>query len=157
MPELTIYKGETGELEGFGEKGRRAWLKFRKLVAELQPGEMIQFGYRIPRSPVHHRFFFWRMQALLDRQESFADLDRLLTFLKVGAGWVDFMPGPDGQLVAVPKSIDWTSLDEQGFIEVKRAVWDFLWTPQAQAALWPQMTPNARYIMIDQWVREAEL
>ena len=37
MPELIICKDSTGQLEGFGEKGRRAWLKFRKVAAELEP------------------------------------------------------------------------------------------------------------------------
>lgn len=156
MPDIVIYKDDAGQLEGFGEKGRRAWLKFRKLVAELEPGEMLQFGYRMPRSPKHHRFVFARLQALFERQESFGDLDHLLTFLKVGAGWVDFMPGPDGQLVAVPKSIDWANLDEQGFIEVKRGIWDFLWTEAAQAALWPHLTPAKRHTMVHQWVTEVD-
>lgn len=156
MPELVIFKDDAGQLEGFGEKGRRAWLKFRKLVAELEPGEMLQFGYRMPRSPKHHRFVFARLQALFERQESFADLDHLLTFLKVGAGWVEFLPCANGQLVAVPKSIDWVSLDEQGFIEFRRAVWDFLWTEAAQAALWPHLTPAKRYAMVHQWVTEVD-
>lgn len=155
MPELVIFKGETGELEGFGEKGRRAWAKFRKIVAELEIGETMQFSWRMPRSPQHHRFVFARLQALFERQETFGDLEHLLVFLKVGAGFVEFMPGPGGQPVAVPKSIAWDRLDEQEFIEVKRAIWDFLWTEAAQTALWPHLDDHQRYAMVDQWVREA--
>lgn len=153
MPELIICKDSTGQLEGFGEKGRRAWLKFRKTVAELEPGETVEFSYKLPRSPQHHKFFFARLQALLERQEAFEDLEHLLTFLKVGAGLVDFMPSPRG-LVAVPKSIAWVSLDEQEFVEATRAIRDFLWTDAAQAALWPHLSEQRRYQVVEQWHRE---
>ncbi len=153
MPDLIICKDNTGQLEGFGEKGRRAWLKFRKVVAELEPGETMEFSYRLPRSPQHHKFFFARLQALFERQEAFEDLEHLLTFCKVGAGLVDFLPSPRG-LVAVPKSIAWVSLDEQEFIEATRAIRDFLWTDVAQAALWPHLSEQRRYQMVERWHRE---
>lgn len=153
MSALVVFKNDCGKLEGWGEKGRRAWAKFTKIVSELEVGETLSFEYRLPRSPQHHKFFFARMQALLDRQEAFADLDHLLIFLKVGAGFVEFMPGPGGQLVAIPKSIAWERLEEQDFIETKRAIWDFLWTEVAQQALWPELSAMQRYVMVDQWVR----
>ena len=154
MPELIIVKDNTGQLEGLGEKGRRAWLKFRKVVSELEPGETMEFSYRLPRSPQHHRFFFARLQALFERQEAFDDVEHLLTFLKVGAGLVDWMASPRG-LVAVPQSIAWINLDEQQFIEATRSIRDFLWTDAAQAALWPHLSEQRRYQMVDQWAREA--
>ena len=40
-------------------------------------------------------------------------------WLKVGAGFVDLMPGPDGALVAMPKSISWVTLDEQGYVRCR--------------------------------------
>lgn len=153
MSALIVFKNECGKLEGWGEKGRRAWQKFTKIVSELEVGETLAFEYKLPRSPQHHRFFFARLQALLDLQEAFADLDHLLIFLKVGAGFVEFMPGPGGQLVAIPKSIAWERLGEQDFIEAKRAIWDFLWTDVAQQSLWPELTAMQRYVMVDQWVR----
>lgn len=155
MSELVVFKNELGKLEGFGEKGRRAWAKFTKIVKGLEAGETLQFAWKMPRSPQHHRFFFARIQALLDRQETFTDFDHFLIFLKVGAGFVEFMPGPDGMLVAVPKSIAWHLLDEQEFCEARRLVWDFLWTRPAQVALWPHLNDNQRYAMVDQWIREA--
>ena len=57
-------------------------------------------------------------------------------------------------VIAVPKSIAWHRLDEQEFCEVRRLVWDFLWTEQAQAALWPHLGSHERYVLIDEWVRE---
>lgn len=157
MPELVIFKGETGRMEGWGEKGRRAWSKWRKVVEGLAPGEMVHFIYRLPRSPKHHRFFFARVRELFEMQERFTESEHMLEFLKVGAGHVDLLPGRDGVPVAIPRSIAWHALEEQGFIEFARAMNDFLWTPHAQAALWPELTEAQRYAMVAHLMREAPL
>ena len=154
MPALVIYKDETGHMAGFGERGRRAWLKFRKIISELEIGETMQFSWRMPRSPQHHRFFFAKMTSLFERQERFDDFERLLDWVKVGAGFADLLPGHDGVPCAIPKSIAWHNLDEQSFIEAHRAMVDFLWQPYAQAVLWPALDDNQRYACIDSWHRE---
>lgn len=156
MPDLVIYKDESGRLDGLGEKNRRAFQKFHRIVGELEVGETMGFSYRLPRSPKHHRYFFARLQALFERQEVFSDPEHLLGWLKVGAGHVDFVPGMDGQIVAMPASIAWLSIDEQTFIEIHRAMRDFMWTAHAQAYLWPHLTPEQRYVMVAVWVSEGE-
>lgn len=156
MPELTIFKDETGRMAGFGEKGRRAWAKFRKIIEELEIGETLQFSWRMPRSPRHHRFFFAKMTGLFERQERFDDFDWLLEWLKVGAGFCDLLPGRDGVPCAIPKSIAWHNLEEQPFIEVHRAIVDFLWTEHAQALLWPHLDSDQRYACVDSWHLEYE-
>lgn len=162
MSELVIVKGEDGKLQGLGEKGRRAYEKFRKKVAELEVGETLKFSYKLPRSPGHHRFFFGKLAGmkgipgLLARQEVFEDLDHLLEWLKVGAGHVDFLPGPGGVMVAIPRSIAWDQLEEQDFIEFTRAMNDFLWTDYAQATLWPHLSDEQRHACIESWHRDFE-
>lgn len=151
MSSLVITKGANGKLEGFGEKGRRAWRKFRALVTEMEVGETLGFTYRMPRSPKHHRYTFAKLAGLFERQEQFEDFDRLREWLTVGAGHCDLLPGPAGALVAIPRSINWESLDEQGFIEFHRALTDFLWTQAAQAALWPHSGDQQRYDNIANW------
>lgn len=156
MPELVVMRGSTGKLEGFGEKGRRAWQKFVSLVGGMEPGEMLGFSYRLPRSPAHHKYVFVKLTALFDRQERFDDFDHFLGWLKVGAGHADLLPGFDGVPCAIPKSINWTALDEQGFVEFMRGVSDFLWTGHAQGFLWPHLDDAARYQAIESWHREFE-
>ena len=153
MPEIVVMRDNDGKLAGLGAKNHASLVKFRCMLQEAEPGETFTFSYRCPRSPQHHKWFFSRLDVLLGMQESFADTEHLLVFLKVGAGFVDFLPGMDGQLVAVPKSIAWHLLDEREFTEVRMAMQAFLWTPKAQAALWPQLTPDQRYSMVDQWSR----
>jgi len=154
MAELVIFKNELGKLEGFGDRGRRAFAKFVKIVSELEVGETLGFQYRLPRSPRHHRFFFAKRAELFDRQETFDDPDRLLEWLKVGSGFCDLLPGIDGVPCAIPRSIAWDALDEQGFIEFTRAMNDFLWTPHAQAVLWPSLDADQRYECIESWHTE---
>lgn len=156
MTAMVIYRGDDGKLAGLGERGRRAWQKFCKVVKEMDIGETLQFEYKLPRSPVHHKFFFLKLRNLFERQERFNEVDRLLDWLKVGAGHVDLLPGRDGQIVAIPKSIAWDKLDEQEFIEFSRAMNDFLWTPYAQAALWPHLNCEQRYDCIESWHYEFE-
>lgn len=156
MSELVIYRADDGKLAGLGDKGRRAWLKFKKIVEGLEVGETLAFSYRLPRSPRHHRFFFSKLTSLFDRQEQFSDLERLLDWLKVGAGHVDLLPWRDGVLAAIPKSIAWHNLEEQDFIEFARAMNDFLWTDHAQAALWPHITPAQRHECVAQWHADFE-
>ena len=156
MSAVTIYKAEDGKLAGFGEKGSRAYAKFKRVIDAMEIGETLGFAYRLPRSPKHHAYFFKKLHALFDRQESFADFDRLLDFLKVGSGHVDMLPSQNGVLVAVPKSINWESMEEQEFIEFHKAMNDFLWQDYAQVALWPHLDASQRYRCIDGWHREFE-
>lgn len=156
MSDVVLVKTETGKLDGLGVKGQRAWQKFRRVIAELVIGETLHFEYRLPRSRPHHGFFFASLVELFDRQEQFTDQDRLLDWLKVGAGFADLMPGHDGVPVAIPRSIAWHRLEEQEFIEFHRAVRDFLWTDYAQAFLWPHLDEEKRHLCVESWVAECE-
>ena len=153
MPEIVVMRGNDGKLCGLGEKHHASLVKFKRMLHAAAPGETFAFSYKVPRSPQHHRWFFARVNELLGMQETFTDMEHLMVFLKVGAGFVEFMPGTDGQLVAVPKSIAWHTLDEREFTEVRMAMQTFLWTQQAQAALWPRLNPDQRYAMVDTWFR----
>ena len=154
MSALVVFKNDCGKLEGWGEKGRRAWQKFTKIVSELEVGETLAFEYKLPRSPQHHKFFFAKRASLFERQETFDDIERMTEWLKVGSGFCDLLPGRDGVLCAIPKSIAWHNLDEQGFIEFSRSMNDFLRTEHAQAVLWPHLDENQRYACVDSWHRE---
>lgn len=156
MADLIVVRQEDGTLNGLGEKGRRAWAKFEKKLNELDVGETMKFSYQLPRSRPHHAFFFAKLTGLLERQERFNTNEELLEWIKVGAGHVDFLPGARGELIAMPKSINWVMLEEQDFIEFHRAMNDFLWTEHAMAYLWPHLTFQRAYACIDHWHRDFE-
>lgn len=156
MTAIVITKNEHGKLDGIDQKAQRAYAKWRRLVADLAPGQTLAFSYRMPRSPEHHRFFFAKLNGLLERTEAFDDLDKLRYWLTMGAGYCDFVPGIDGQPNAIPKSLDFAGMDETEFSELHRQVDNFLWTSRAQAILWPHLDEFARYKSVEDFLRGFE-
>lgn len=154
MSSVVLVKGEDGKLDGMGQRGQKAYRKFRAKAASLQVGDTLQFEWREPRSPKHHGLFFAKLGALLDRQEQFDTEDKLRAWLTVGAGYCSFVPGPTGRMVALPESIAWVKLDETAFTDLHQKVDAFLWTDHARGFLWPHLTPQQTYDMVDQFQTE---
>lgn len=156
MSALVVRKGDDGKLQGVGEKGARAFAKFRRRIELLQPGDTLHFEWREPRSPAHHRLFFSKLGALLDRQEQFDSSEKLRHWLTVGAGYCDFVPGPTGRMVALPQSIAFHALDEADFSDLHAKVDAFLWSDHARAFLWPHLSDVQTYGLIEQLLMEYE-
>ncbi|MBP9805667.1 MAG: DUF1367 family protein [Candidatus Accumulibacter sp.] len=154
MSDLVITKGDDGKLRGMGEAGERAYAKWRKAVEALQPGETLRFQWWMPRSPRHHGLFFAKLSALHAMQEQFEDVDRLRQWLTVGAGYCAFVPGPTGRMVALPQSIAWHRLDEAEFSELHGKVDQFLWTDHARRFLWPHLSDQQSYAMVETLMQE---
>lgn len=154
MSDLVITKGEDGRLKGMGEAGERAYAKWRKAVEALQPGETLRFQWWMPRSRKHHGLFFAKLTALHGMQEQFEDVDKMRQWLTVGAGYADFAPGPTGRMVAFPQSIAWHLLDEADFAELHGKVDQFLWTDHARRFLWPHLSDQQSYEMVETLMQE---
>ena len=150
MSAVTVVKIENGKLSGFGEKGERAWARFQKTVSNLALGETLAFEWFEPRSPSHHRLFFAKLGALLDRQEAFDSAHDLRLWLTVGAGYCDLRPGATGELIAIPQSIAFHRLDEADFCDLHGRVDAFLWQPHARAYLWPALTDQQSFDAVQQ-------
>ncbi len=154
MSHVTIIKNNQGRLQGLDEKGQRAYAKWKRTVEALEIGQTLTFSYRFPRSPKHHRLFFAKLQSLLDRTETFADLDKLRYWVVMGAGYFDLVPGFDGKPNAIPRSLDFDSMDEAEFSELHRAFDAFLWTSRAQETLWPHLGEEGRYRCAESFAEE---
>ena len=154
MSDLVITKGDDGRLKGMGEAGERAYAKWRKAVDALQPGETLRFQWWMPRSRKHHGLFFAKLTALHGMQEQFEDVERLRQWLTVGAGYCEFVPGPTGRMVALPQSIAWHRLDEADFAELHGKVDQFLWTDHARRFLWPHLSDQQSYEMVETLMQE---
>lgn len=156
MTEMVIVKGEDGKLAGLGEKHGRAYAKFKREIEKLEIGETLMFGYRFPRSIKHHGYFFKKMTALFDRQERFEDFDRFRSWLTVGAGYADLVPGYGGCLVALPQSLAFWKMDEFEFVDLHQKIATFLWMDEPRAFLWPHLDPYQTYDTIELWHLEFE-
>lgn len=138
MPTVILHIGESGKLEGLAEKDKKAYAKFRKRLETLGNGSLM-FSWAEPRSGPYHRRFFALLNTLLDCQEQFQEIDHLLTWLKVGAGYADLVPGPKGKPVAIAKSINFTTLDQAEFEPIAQAIIQFIRSPHSMRFLWPHL------------------
>jgi len=156
MSSVVLYRAPDGKLAGMDDKAQRQLSKFKRAVDALPIGDTLRFEYRLPRSPKHHRLFFKKMRDLFARQETFEHEDDLRAWALVGAGYCHFIPGTDGQLVAIPQSLNWETLEEADFLEVHRRVDAFMWEPRARRLLWPALGDERSYWAVDAWRLEFE-
>lgn len=143
MTAVVIFKNNLGKLEGFGQKGAKVYAKFLAACRALEIGETLDFEYKVPRSgPFHRLHFVGLIGPLFESQEQFEDDYQFRKWLEVGAGHCDFVPGPSGRMVALPKSIDYASLDDVAFHDVHEGVKAFCRTEHCQRFLWPHLRPE---------------
>lgn len=149
MADVILTKGQTGKLEGLDEKGARAYSRFLAKIKDLAHGATIRFSYKVPRSPKFHRLHFAMIRDLFDNQEQFGDPYQFRKWLEVGAGHCDFVPGPKGRMVALPKSIDYESLDDEEFHDVHEGVKRFIRQEHALRFMWPEVDPAQSLAGVD--------
>jgi hypothetical protein len=156
MSKVVLRIDERGKLTGLTEKDTRAYGRFRKKLDNLRPGDTLAFDFKLPRSPKFHRLHFAMLGAFFATQEVFDDADRMRKWMEVGAGHVDFMPGPDGSLVALPKSISYEALDDTEFHDVHEGIKAFMRSPIAYRYLWPHLNDEGREQMVEAVLVEFE-
>ncbi|MCQ9618367.1 DUF1367 family protein [Paenalcaligenes niemegkensis] len=137
MTKVALRINEQGRLEGLTPADSRAYNRFKGKLQKLQPGETISFEHRFPRSGAFHRRHFAMLGLVFDNQEQFAYPDDFRSWVEVGAGHCQFVPGPDGRMVALPKSVSYTNLDDVEFSEHHAKVVSFLRSTAATRFLWP--------------------
>lgn len=157
MSTISVTKGPDGKLCGAGTKGAKAYARFIAEIAELGPGEIATFSYWIPRSPALHGYFFVILEAVLDQQEQFEDDEGFRKWVATGAGHCDYLPGPQGKMVAIPKSIAWHELDDVEFQEFFEKAVLFLRSPTCTGFLWPHLSLLDQGHMIEGILAECEV
>lgn len=164
MATITIVRRDDGKLDGFTRPDQRAYAKYRAAIEALEIGELFTFSALFPRNPEFHKFHFAVLNAFLEAQEKFDDLDEFRRWLYVGAGYADFVPAPsymadvierlpqavrgilrkllvhDLDVIAVPKSIAYDKLDEADFRVLHDKVVDVLRGSRARRYLWSHLT-----------------
>lgn len=149
MPVVTlVIDPATGKLAGLAEKDQRGWGRFVAKVKTLGRS-CITFEWREPRSGPYHRWAFAQWNAVFGAQERFDDFDEFLCWVKTGAGHCTFLPHPQRGLIAVPKSINFASLDQAEFREVADTMFDFLRSDHARQTLWPHLDEAASWEMVE--------
>lgn len=133
-----------GAIDGLGEQGKKRWRRFMNGLMKLAPGEMVEIRTHKARLGWFHRKHMKLETRVFEEQERIAEFDQFRLWLKVGAGFVDWMPGPKGGVFPVPKSIAYDKLGQDEFEEFHLNAIAFLRTDHACKYLWPKMPEQMR-------------
>lgn len=123
-------------IRGVDEKNHSRWRRFLRHVFGMEDGEIAEIGTRIPRSGAFHRYHMALEQAVFDAQEKFEHFEQFRNWLKVGAGFCDWVAGPKGGVIPCPKSISYADLDDQAMRDFHNDMLAFLRGPHAAPYLW---------------------
>jgi hypothetical protein len=138
-----------GMVDGLGERGKRQWRRFWNRLLRLEPGEMVDIRTHQERLSWFHKKHMATEQAIFDSQDKFETFEAFRTWLKVGAGFVDWHPGPKGGVIPVPRSISYAKLEQGDMEAFHEAAVAFLRTEHAGRTLWKHLNERQRIEMVE--------
>lgn len=87
-------------------------------------GKEVLIDWRKPRHPENHRHFFAILRLAAEHLPDYPDTDSLLDALKIACGHTRPVMKADGEMIFLPKSINFASMGEEQFKHFKnRALW----------------------------------
>lgn len=155
MTTITLTADDDGKLVGLTDKDRRAWARFKKRAKELVAGEIMELETHFARNPKFHRLHFAMLGNVFAGQEFFGDFDDFRKWATVGAGFATYVTGKDGNVIAIPASLKYRALDDEQFADVHQRTKAFLRSEYARKTLWPHLTSDATWGMIETYLQEA--
>lgn len=93
---------------------------------KIAVGNIVKCKVTMPRNLEFHRKFFAMIRETFDLQDTFDNIEHWRAVCLTGAGHCDFVPGRNGEMVAIPKSIAFSKLDETEFTVLYDKVIDFI-------------------------------
>lgn len=134
-----------GQIDGLSEAHRKSWRRLWSwFLKKAEPGEMVEIKTHRERLGWFHRKHMAMEQAVFDAQEKFEHFEQFRLWLKVGAGFVDWLPGPKGGVIPIPRSISYSALEQDSMERVHADMVTFLRTEHAQRALWKHLDEAKR-------------
>jgi hypothetical protein len=139
-----------GAIDGLSEQHRKSWRRiWHWFLTKAEPGEMLEIKTHRERLGWYHRKHMALEQKVFEAQERFDNFRQFRSWLKVGAGHVDWVPGPKGGVIPVPKSISYAELEQDEMERVHADMVAFLRTEHAIKTLWPKLVDHARELAIE--------
>lgn len=146
MTTITITRTDTGKLDGFKDRDRRAFARFKEQIEKLEPGELFMFDAIFGYDTRLWGRYFAMIDLIFDSQEFYDDRDTMRAWLTIGAGHVVWVPSRQlGELVPVPKTVSPKTTDDDTMRDVHRKTVDFMRTEYARRTLWPHLTDQQTY------------
>lgn len=141
MPEITLVKNNENRIVGLSPADKKSFALFKKNLEKLEQGEMCMIKTELRRVSGFHRLHMKMEQDVFKSQEMFENFEQFRNWLKIGAGFVDWVGGENGQLIPIPKSISYTACDEGVMREFHTNTVAFLRGTYATKFLWPHLLP----------------
>lgn len=86
---------------------------------EIPEGKEVLIDWRKPRHPENHRHFFAILNLACEHLPDYPDVDSLLDALKIAVGHTRSVMKADGEVIFLPKSINFAALGEDAFKRFK--------------------------------------
>lgn len=103
-------------LRGATPKDQEAWGKFRRRLEIMKPGDWLRFEAARPRNGPHHRKLMALLSLVAENSETYTTVERALIAVKLIVGHFEPAVHPEtGELIQVPKSIAYESMDQDEF------------------------------------------
>lgn len=138
-----------GIVDGLGETGKKQWRRFVNRLMKLEPGEIVEIRTHQERIGWYHRKHMALEQRVYEAQEKFETFEQFRVWLKVGSGFVDWLPGPKGGVIPVPRSISYARLEQGEMEQVHDNIVAFLRTEHAGRTLWKHLSETQRIEQIE--------
>jgi hypothetical protein len=126
-------------LRGIDPKNHKRWRTFLRKMFSLEDGEIAEVSTKIPRSGAYHRFHMSVEQAVFHAQDKFQHFEQFRNWVKVGAGFCDWVAGPKGGVIPCPKSISYAELEEDAMREFHDDMLKFFRGEHAAPYLWKHL------------------
>lgn len=132
-----LVKTDTG-LRGSTPIDHEAWTKFRRRLETTKPGTYLRMEWARPRNGAHHKKLFALLQLVAENSETYNTVEKALVAIKLVSGYCEpFIDPITGELVQMPKSIAYESMDQDEFDKFYSAAIDGVLThvlPQIDSA-----------------------
>lgn len=130
-------------LRGVDDVNHARWLRFLRQMFAMPEGQIAEIGTRIPRSRAFHRHHMGLERAIFNAQDRFKHFEMFRNWLKIGSGFVDWVPGAKGGIVPLPRSIAYAELEEPAMRLYHANLLAFLRGPHAALYLWKSLGADA--------------
>jgi len=130
-------------IDGLGEADQKSWRRFWQWITRAGAGEIFSIETWAPRHGGFHRRHMVLESRVFQAQERIKTFEQFRTWVKIGSGFVDWMAGPRGGVVPVPRSISYRKCDEGTMRQFHEDAIAFLRSEHASRYLWPALTPEA--------------
>ena len=142
--ELT-YDQVAPHIDGTTDKDKESLRKALQWMCNLPAGQVFKITANRPRSNPFHSRHMLIESRIFDAQERIKNFEQFRVWLKVGAGFCDWLPYAKGGVFPVVKSIEFATLDELAYREVHADMMRFLRGDDAATFLWPLLSPKLAY------------